>query len=66
MGSIKVDIMELQEILDEMSEDGYVTAQLTLQHDTYTNELKLDAFSLEDSGFIDYGTIGEVSEELIY
>lgn len=66
MAKITVDIEALQEVLDEMIEDGYVTVQLTLIGDTYTNELKVDAYSIEESGYIDYGSIEETTEELIF
>lgn len=66
VSKIKVDISELAERLEEMQEDGYITIQLSIIGDTYTKELKLEAYSIEDGGNIDYGSVPEESEEIIF
>ena len=65
MNKIKVDIDELMERLNEMKEDDYITVELEIISDRYDSELQLNAVSFESDNPVDYGSIAEISDELI-
>lgn len=65
MSKIRVDIDDLCDKLDAMREDDYVTAELEIVEDDYSNVLQISAVSFEEEDPISYGAMDEVSEELI-
>ena len=65
MAKIRVDIDELCDKLDAMKEDDYVTAELEILEDDYSNELALYAVSFEEEDPVSYGIVCETDDELI-
>ena len=65
MAKIIVDIDELIDKLDAMTEDDFVQAILEISEDEYTSELVLSAVSIDEDEPISYGSIPEASEDLI-
>ena len=63
MAKIIVDIDELIDKLDTMTEDDFVQVILEISEDEYTSELVLSAVAIDEQ--ISYGSIPEVSEDLI-
>lgn len=64
MAKIVVDISELIDKLDAMTEDDYVDTLLEIKEDEYTNELEVSAISIDSDEPISYGSIPESSEEI--
>lgn len=65
MAKIVVDIDELIDKLDAMTEDDFVQVLLEINEDEYTSELEVSAISIESDEPISYGSIPEASEDLI-
>jgi hypothetical protein len=65
MAKIIVDIDELIDKLDAMTEDDFVQAILEISEDEYTSELVLSAVSIDEDEPISYGSIPEASEDFI-
>ena len=58
--TISVNIEELKDKLDALEEDGYVTAELSIELDGYmTKVLRIQTLRVEDDSKIDYGEIEE-------
>ena len=47
-----------------MLEDDYITAELHIDEDMYSSELRVCAVGIDDETPVDYGTLSEVSDEL--
>lgn len=47
-----------------MLEDDYITAELHIEEDMYSSELRVCAVGIDDEAPVDYGTLSEVSDEL--
>lgn len=65
MAKIVVDIDELIDKLDAMTEDDFVQVLLEINEDEYTSELEVSAISIDAEEPISYGSIPEASEDLI-
>lgn len=64
VSKIRVDIEDLVGHLNEMLEDDYITAELHIEEDMYSRELRVCAVGIDDEAPVDYGTLSEVSDEL--
>ena len=64
VSKIRVDIEDLVGHLNEMLEDDYITAELHIEEDMYSSELRVCAVGIDDEAPVDYGTLSEVSDEL--
>lgn len=64
MCKIRVDIEDLMDRLNDLLEDDYVTAELEIEADKFSSELKVSAVSFEQDDPIPYGTVGESEGEL--
>ena len=65
MAKIVVDIDELIDKLDAMTEDDFVQVLLEINEDEYTSELEVSAISIDSDEPISYGSIPEASEDII-
>lgn len=65
MAKIRVDIDELFDKLEAMKEDDYVTVEIEIIEDDYSNELAISAVSFEEDEPISYGTVCQVEDELL-
>ena len=63
---ITIEIEELIDRLNQMKEDGFVTAELTIVDTDYIDDttLALRAIDISQSGNIDYGELQSISDEL--
>ena len=65
MARIVVDIDDLIDKLDAMTEDDFVQVVLNITEDDYTSELELSAVSIDSDEPVSYGSIPEASEDVM-
>ena len=57
---ITVDAEELQEKLGLILDDNYASIKLTIESDTYEQELRVDAVGLSEDDTVEYGNISAI------
>lgn len=62
--SICVNLEELMEKLQSISEDGYTDVKLTINKDFWGSEIAVDAYDSSDDTTIQYGNVSETQFEL--
>lgn len=65
MSKIKVDVDELIERLTEIRQDEFVIAELEIEESAYDCEMQIRAIGLDDEETTDYGSISEVTDEIM-